>query len=187
MSATTLRRGNLVLLAGWIGACITIYPRLPERIPLHFGFAGGADAWTGSSMGIWLLMPAIGAVVVLFGYALSGVAARTPEMWNLRQEEVKRVRALPSHVQEELAEAGRRSTAWILILTTVALMGVQVGVYATAVGQTERMPWYAQAIIWSSLAAIVLLSLREGSRLRWQIRAGSSEPQAADGANSPPR
>jgi uncharacterized membrane protein len=106
MSATTLRRWNLLLLAGWMGACIAVYPRLPERIPLHFGFVGGADAWTRTSMGVWLLLPVIGTAVVLFGYALSGVAAHTPEMWNLSQEEVKRVRALPSHVREELAETG---------------------------------------------------------------------------------
>lgn len=187
MSATTLRRGNLVLLAGWMGACIAVYPRLPERIPLHFGFAGGADAWTRTSMAVWLLLPAIGAAVVLFGYALSGVAAQTPEMWNLRQDEVKRVRALPSHVRGDLADAGQRSTAGVLILTTVALMGVQLGVYATAVGQTERMPWYAQAIVWGGLAGAGLLSVRERSHMRKQIRAVSPEPQTPEDVSSPRR
>ncbi len=187
MSATTLRRWNLLLLAGWMGACILVYPRLPERIPLHFGFVGGADAWTRTSMGVWLLLPVIVTAVVLFGYALSGVAAHTPEMWNLSQEEVKRVRALPSHVREELAETGQRSTAWVLILATVALLGVQLGVYATAVGQTERMPWYAQAIIWGSLAGAGLLSVRERSRVRRQIRDVSPEPQISEDVSSPRR
>lgn len=176
MNATKLRRWNLVLLAGWIGACVAVYPRLPERIPLHFGFVGGADAWTRTSMAVWLLLPAIGAAVVLFGYALSRVAADTPEMWNFRQEEVKRVRAMPSQVRGDLADAGQRSTACVLILATVALMGVQLGVYATAVEQTERMPWYAQAITWGALAGAVLLSLRERSHMRRKIRAVSPEP-----------
>ena len=187
MNATTLRRWNLVLLAGWIGACIAVYPRLPERIPLHFGFFGGADAWTPTSMGIWLLLPAIGAAVVLFGYALSGVAAHTPEMWNLRQDEVKRVRALPSHVWKDLADAGQRTTAGVLILTTVALIGVQLGVYATAVGQTEQMPWYAQVILWGALAGAGILSVRERSRVRRQIRDVSPKPQTPEDVSSPRR
>lgn len=187
MSATTLRRWNLVLLAGWIVACVAVYPRLPDRIPLHFGFTGGADAWTRTSMGVWLLLPAISTAVVLFGYALSGAAARTPEMWNLRQEEVKRVRTLPGHVQEELGRAGQRATARVLILTTVALVGVQLGVYATAVGQRERMPWYAQAITLGSIAAVLLLSLHERSRVRRQIRDLAPEPPTPDGGSSPRR
>lgn len=174
MNARTLRRCNLALLACWIAAAAAVYPRLPARIPLHFSFTGTADAWTRTSLGVWLLLPGVGAAVVLFGYLLSSAAARTPEMWKLRSDDLRRLRALPLCVRDELAESGQRATAWALLLATLALMGVQLGVYATALGGAARMPWYASALTWGSVAAALLLGLRDRARLRRRIRGASS-------------
>jgi len=36
----------VVLILGWWIA-LSVYPRLPERVPVHFGLTGKADWWGG--------------------------------------------------------------------------------------------------------------------------------------------
>lgn len=55
----------VVLLLGWWIA-LNVYPRLPERIPVHFGLTGEADRW--GSRWMIFLMPAIGAMVLTLDY-----------------------------------------------------------------------------------------------------------------------
>jgi hypothetical protein len=57
----------VVLILGWWIA-LSVYPRLPERIPVHFGVTGEADRWGGR----WMIfvMPLVGAVVIALNYWL---------------------------------------------------------------------------------------------------------------------
>src|SRR5262245_30336931 len=57
----------VVLILGWWIA-LSVYPSLPERVPVHFGVTGEADRWGGRWM--IFLMPLVGAAVIAFGYWL---------------------------------------------------------------------------------------------------------------------
>lgn len=182
MTARSLRWFHLALLLIYVGVCVAARPHLPERIPLHFDFLGRVTAWVPASAAMWLLLPAIATALVLFVYAAS--SRPVPEMWNLSREDVKRFRALDPDVQAQIVEAVKRSTAITLILVTIALMGLQLGVYATAVEGLDRMPWYAEALILGPIVLVLLLAFHDRSKLRDQIRTAG--PQQEDVSNRGP-
>jgi uncharacterized membrane protein len=57
----------IILVLGWWIA-VSVYPRLPERVPVHFGVTGEADRWGGRWM--IFLLPLVGTVVVALNYWL---------------------------------------------------------------------------------------------------------------------
>ena len=57
----------VVLILGWWIA-LSVYPRLPEQVPVHFGFTGEADRWGGRWM--IFLIPLVGTAVVALNYWL---------------------------------------------------------------------------------------------------------------------
>jgi uncharacterized membrane protein len=55
----------VILIMGWWVA-FSVYPLLPERIPVHFGFKGEADRWGGRWM--IFLLPLAGAAIFALNY-----------------------------------------------------------------------------------------------------------------------
>jgi uncharacterized membrane protein len=55
----------VVLILGW-GLALSIYPRLPERVPVHFGLTGEADRWGGRWM--IFMIPLISTAIVALDY-----------------------------------------------------------------------------------------------------------------------
>jgi uncharacterized membrane protein len=57
----TVNKGLIVVL---VGAALWAWPRLPERIPTHFGLDGQADAWSETTLVSWFLVPASGLLLI---------------------------------------------------------------------------------------------------------------------------
>jgi uncharacterized membrane protein len=55
----------VVLILGWRLA-LSVYPRLPERVPVHFGLRGEADRWGGRWM--IFLIPLVSTAIVALDY-----------------------------------------------------------------------------------------------------------------------
>jgi uncharacterized protein DUF1648 len=55
----------VVLILGWWVA-LSVYPRLPERVPVHFGLRGEADRWGGRWM--IFLIPLVSTAIVAIDY-----------------------------------------------------------------------------------------------------------------------
>jgi Domain of unknown function (DUF1648) len=55
----------VVLILGWWIA-LSVYPRLPERVPVHFGLTGEADRWGGRWM--IFLIPLVSTVIFALDY-----------------------------------------------------------------------------------------------------------------------
>ncbi|MEQ9570373.1 MAG: DUF1648 domain-containing protein, partial [Longimicrobiales bacterium] len=51
---------NAGLALAIVAYAVWAWPRLPERIPAHFGADGTPDRWTETTVGSWFLLPAIG-------------------------------------------------------------------------------------------------------------------------------
>jgi len=67
----------VVLILGWWIA-LSVYPRLPERVPVHFGLTGEADRWGGRWM--ILLIPLVSTALVSLDYWLFEYASpRSPK------------------------------------------------------------------------------------------------------------
>lgn len=62
----------IILILGWWSA-FSSYPRLPDKIPVHFGITGQADGWGGRWM--IFLLPVIGAVIFIFNFWLFNYGA----------------------------------------------------------------------------------------------------------------
>ena len=55
----------VVLILGWRLA-LSVYPRLPERVPVHFGLRGEADRWGGRWM--IFMIPLVSTAIVALDY-----------------------------------------------------------------------------------------------------------------------
>jgi len=55
----------VVLILGWWIA-LSVYQRLPERVPVHFGLTGEADRWGGRWM--IFLIPLVSTVIFAIGH-----------------------------------------------------------------------------------------------------------------------
>ena len=67
----------VVLILGWWIA-LSVYPRLPERVPVHFGLAGEADRWGGRWM--IFLIPMISTMIFALDYWIFQYASpRSPK------------------------------------------------------------------------------------------------------------
>ena len=65
-----LARLILLALAGLIQAAMWWraawwYPRLPDRIPIHFNMAGTPDGWAAKSVATWFLLPSLATLLAL--------------------------------------------------------------------------------------------------------------------------
>jgi hypothetical protein len=54
----------ILILCWWVA--LSVYPRLPEQIPVHFGIKGDADKWGGRWM--IFLMPIVSTAIFAFNY-----------------------------------------------------------------------------------------------------------------------
>jgi hypothetical protein len=67
----------VVLILGWWIA-LSVYPRLPERVPVHFGLTGEADRWGGRWM--IFLIPLVSTVIFALDYWIFEYASpRSPK------------------------------------------------------------------------------------------------------------
>ena len=67
----------VVLILGWWIA-LSVYPRLPERVPVHFGLTGEADRWGGR----WtiFLIPMVSTMIFALDYWIFEYASpRSPK------------------------------------------------------------------------------------------------------------
>ena len=53
------------LILGW-SLALSVYPRLPERVPVHFGLRGEADRWGGRWM--IFMIPLVSTAIVAIDY-----------------------------------------------------------------------------------------------------------------------
>lgn len=53
------------LILGW-SLALSVYPRLPERVPVHFGLRGEADRWGGRWM--IFMIPLVSTAIVALDY-----------------------------------------------------------------------------------------------------------------------
>lgn len=67
---------SLLLLAGTSAGLFFYWPSIPDKVPMHYNFAGEIDRWGGKGEIIFLLMIAWGI------YLLITVTERFPRIWN---------------------------------------------------------------------------------------------------------
>ena len=129
---------NLAILAAIFVFAFVTYNSLPERIPVHFNFAGNADRWTDKSMIAWLAMPltSLGLTAVL--YASSLLVAWTKKHPNLLSMPNKeKFLALPAEIQEPIWQQMKNMLYWICLPTNIILLYTEYALYSMASGDSQ--------------------------------------------------
>lgn len=160
---------TVMLLAALIAGSVWAYPRLPERIPMHFDLAGRVDRWASRSAGTWFLLPMVAVALALMLGAISLYAAGHPASWNMPDK--RRFLAMDAAAQAPIVARMREMVAFVGMVVT-ALMGViQAGIYRAAVEGAGREPRFMTIGIVVALALILGEALRTSRWVRRQVGA----------------
>jgi uncharacterized membrane protein len=79
-----LNFGLALLLAG---GSLWAYPRLPARIPRHFGLGGTADAYWSATVVHWMLLPCIALAMAGLVYGAAWSIGRAPDSINVPNQQ----------------------------------------------------------------------------------------------------
>ena len=177
MEARSVYKLQILLLILYFAAAAALWPTLPERVPIHFDFAGRATNWARTSVLSWFGLPLLAIAMTLFLYGMGRVSVRTPGLWNIPDKD--RFLALPPAARAPIEAYLHRLFAWSAVLVTVTFIGIHVGMYETAVGRSVGQSWQSHLLTLAPTGVLLLLSLRITQQVGEQIRQ-ASERQAGE-------
>lgn len=169
---------NRILLLGILSFALWAWPRLPERIPVHFGIDGRPDAWDEPGLWSWLFLPALAAVLTLLMDWLPRFMARHPRWVNLPNG--IRLEDLPSRARQPVLDL----LGWFLALVQTEILVIfaliQLATYRTAFGEDSQgimILVLVLAVTASPLFLVVFFVKLQGvmKEVR-RLRARGSEP-----------
>lgn len=168
-------RIGLAALAAAHGAiwwrAISWWPKLPEKIPVHFNAAGEPDRWVERSMGAWFLAPIIMVALcaLLGGIArwIDRLAVHTPGMLNIPRKDLF-LRLSPAGRCAAVLPT-RSLLVWVLLGINVLGLGIVEGMGRVAVeggGTVSILPVVAFVAFSGALCfASIRATSREVERL----------------------
>ena len=177
MTTRRYRLLNAVLVLALLAASVWAYPRLPERIPVHFGFSGEPDRWEARSVGSWFLLPAVTAALAVLMHAMSAWGASNPHLWNLPDK--RRFLALPRAEQAPIIARMQRFIAMMGVVLTLLMSAIQAGIYRTSLGGSRGLPPWVLGWIFASLLAIGIMAYRLNTELGQRVRDAHARASAA--------
>lgn len=177
MSTQRYRLLNAVLVLALFAGSTWAYPRLPERIPIHFDLSGQPDRWETRSFASWFMLPAIAAALALFLHAVSPYATRHPELWNLPDK--RRFLALDEAAQAPIVARMQEFVAFVGVVVTALLGVIQAGIYRASVGAARGLPVWALAAIGAFLLVVTVAGVRLNAAVGRMVRDAHARASAA--------
>ena len=147
----------LCITAVWI-VSISLYPKLPARIPLHFDLSGVPDSFGPPSFANWFLLPVIATLLTLFLMGISALIPwllrRAPGIVNIpRKEELL---ALPADAQGRAIEP----LTWMMTIISIVLtlLFIQILHATERIANTawETLPSWPMYVMIPSIFGIIL-------------------------------
>lgn len=163
-----LFRIHVAVLVSYLAGTVLLWPRVPDRIPAHFGFSGAADRWSDAGL-IWFLLPLVAVFTAAVVRGAMWLAEQSPDLWNLPEKQ--RFRELPEPDRASIIQAMERFLHAVSIFVTLVFAALQVGIYVTATGRTEGLPPYVTVFVFGGLAAVLIAALAVNRRMAARIRA----------------
>lgn len=158
MSTQTYRLLNLLLLGALFAGSLVVYPRLPERIPMHFDLSGQPDVWQQRTVAAWLMLPAIAAGTALLLELASRMSVQNPQLWNVPDK--PRFLALTPEERAPIIHRLQNFMGLVGLTVTAVMMVVQASVYLAAVQPVPRMPIYTLVPIVLLVGALLVAGVR---------------------------
>lgn len=154
----------IILFAGSAWA----YPRLPARIPIHFGVSGQPDAWAGRSLASWFMLPAVAAALAVLLRAAGAYSASHPELWNLPEK--RAFLRLDAAAQAPIIARMQALLALVGVMVTGVLGIVQVSIYRASTGTATALPGWTLAVIGVLVLGMVAAGLRSNRVVAGMVR-----------------
>lgn len=180
MDARSVYRLQLLLLAVYFAAAALLWPTLPDRVPIHFNFAGQPTTWARTSVLSWFGLPLVAAATTLFLYGMGHLSTRTPSLWSIPEKE--RFLALDHAARAPIMAYLNRFVAWTAVLVSFTFIGIHIGVYQTATGRSSGLPWWSHLLILAPTGVLLVLALRVTHNAGEQIKQASKHQQREEGA-----
>ncbi len=133
---------NILLLAAIGAGGIDLWNKLPERIPVHFGFNGQPDRWTvkGWELILLLLLPLM--MTVLF-YGITALTRRYT--WLLNVPDKEKLLALPAAAQEPFWNMLGEFLAALAASMNILILSLLYGMAQVALGKQAGLGWHFPA------------------------------------------
>lgn len=163
------------MLALYFAAAAALWSKLPQRVPIHFDFAGQPTTWARTSVLSWFGLPLLAAAITVLLYGIARASTGTPELWNIPERE--RFLALPSAARAPIIAYLHRLTAWAALLVTFTFITIHVGVYQTATGRSAGLRWESLLLMLAPVGILLLLALSIARNAGEQIRQASDHQE----------
>lgn len=173
MTARAVHLVNLIFLVAWFAIAITIWPTLPEQLPIHFGVTGQADAWVAKSVFSWFGLPFL-AFAMSVGIAGVGLLARgSPDLVNVPDKE--RFLRLSEDRRAAIIQRFVRTLAITGLLCSLMFAALHAGVYHTASGRATGLPWYTNAVMAAAVVGMIAVAILDNRAAGEEIARWSGE------------
>ena len=131
---------------------VVVWFTLPPRIPTHFGAGGNADAWAETSTYFWfgLVAASVGTSLMIHFITLP----TNRNFWNIGEK--KRFLQLTPEQQAPVLELMRIFGAASALCVNVVFLTLHFGIYLTAGGHSQGLPWWINIIIFGAPVCLVL-------------------------------
>ena len=113
---------------------LSIWHRLPDRIPTHFGIRGEPDGWGAKSIFSVFGLPLIGGGTLALMYVLASLRTNL-RYWNLPRKDL--ILRLPPHQQQHVIAPIREAVVWL-----GAAIAIGFSLLARSVWHRENPHWY---------------------------------------------
>ncbi len=162
------------LIALWVLAAL-LWPRLPERIPMHFDFSGVPDRWEARSATNWFLLPALATVFTAFlaatGASIPWMLRRFPHLVNVPRK--AELLALPEDARRRALSPTIDMMLWVAAIINAMMANILYGSWMVGTGAWKTLPaiWPLLAIVGMIAAAVILGTWRTSQRIliEWAI------------------
>ncbi|MBP7583566.1 MAG: DUF1648 domain-containing protein [Spirochaetes bacterium] len=148
---------NAVILAAGAVWCFGVWNGLPDRIPVHFGFDGQPDRWTGKGgeLIVLMLMPFFMSALL---YGLTALARKYTGLLNVPDKE--KLLALPAEKQEPFWQMLWEFMAALSVTLSLLFFSLVYSVAQVARGAASGLSWIFLAAISLMFLCIIVYIVR---------------------------
>jgi hypothetical protein len=127
---------NTVLILAMLGFALWAWPRLPSRVPIHFGMDGLPDGWTEKGISSWFTLPGVAVLLTLLMGTFRVLMRRFPRLVNLPDR--SRLADLPEEARGPVLEMLSGFLALVQTELLIIFGLVQVASFRSAMGEPSQ-------------------------------------------------
>jgi uncharacterized membrane protein len=169
---------NSVMVLGMVGFAVWAWPRLPHKIPVHFGIDGQPNGWTERSLVSWFALPGVAILLTLLMGLFRVLMKRYPRLVNLPDR--RRLSELPTAARGPVLEMLSGFLAVVQTELLVIFGLIQIATFKSAMGEQSlgiMITVLILAILTSPLLLVVFFlrlqpALDRGKELARRAEAG---------------